>query len=241
MTESISTVPSFEQRTRAMSSQSRCRFFHHFWCVVLVLNVVALVQAQSPSNRNPTPTTPPSLVNSDVASDPLTSPFDDASCSGNQFCALLPLTGNCCPTDDNDILDCCYATGPPAADVSSDIPTPSGVETLAPSLLSAQESDRPSRVTSGNDVSDRPSDRQSDIPSSVAPTVEMTSDPVVDVDEPTSEPTLEPTRFIKFSEPTLKPTTVTRGSSAQSIWPINGVNLLIVSFVSIYISLWIVK
>jgi hypothetical protein len=51
-------------------------------------------------------TTPPDN-NDNNSTTTAPTPVNPASCQANKFCALLNLTGNCCPTDDNWTLECC--------------------------------------------------------------------------------------------------------------------------------------
>jgi hypothetical protein len=52
-------------------------------------------------------TAPPDSNDNNTTVTAAPTPVNPASCQANKFCALLNLTGNCCPTDDNWTLECC--------------------------------------------------------------------------------------------------------------------------------------
>lgn len=215
-------------------------------------STIGMVQAQRDS-----PTFAPSISVSDMPSDVITLGFSGVpQCSANQYCAQLDLQGNCCPTNDGDILDCCLgSTAPvPAVVVSSDFPTPSvitpdvpvpsngGTPTTSTSIPSDIGSDIGSDPGSdpGSDIgtekeSDVPSDKQTAMTTTIPPTDLETSGDRGGIE--TNEPTAAPSDEIAFAKPSFAPTPVSRSSAkATSItFMMNNNHIHILSLISIVV------
>ncbi len=77
--------------------------------------------------RNPTknPTKMPTRAPTNQPTPSPTTHIEDAACSAHPECAARGLTGDCCPTDEDERLDCCSATHLPTPSPTNKPPTPS--------------------------------------------------------------------------------------------------------------------